>query len=73
MNGHLNSSCFKNTDGKYFTLEEYENLIDADQTDKDKNLIYLYATDKEEQFSFIEAAKDKGYDVLLMNDVLAPH
>jgi molecular chaperone HtpG len=62
---------FVNTDGKYFTWEEYENIISGDQTDKDKKLVYLYATDKEEQYSFIEAAKEKGYDVLLMNDVLA--
>jgi len=62
---------FQNTDGKSFTWEEYENIISANQTDKDKKLVYLYATNKDEQFSFIEAAKDKGYDVLLMNDVLA--
>jgi molecular chaperone HtpG len=62
---------FQNTDGKSFNWEEYENIISANQTDKDKKLVYLYATNKEEQFGFIEAAKDKGYDVLLMNDVLA--
>lgn len=62
---------FQNTDGKSFTWEEYENIISANQTDKDKKLVYLYATNKEEQYSFIEAAKAKGYDVLLMNDVLA--
>jgi molecular chaperone HtpG len=62
---------FTNTDGKNFTWEEYENLIKANQTDKNKKLVYLYATSKEEQFTFIEAAKDKGYDVLLMDDVLA--
>ena len=62
---------FQNTDGKSFTWEEYENIISANQTDKDKKLVYLYATNKEEQFHFIEAAKGKGYDVLLMNDVLA--
>ena len=62
---------FQNTDGKSFTWEEYENIISANQTDKDKKLVYLYATNKDEQFSFIEAAKDKGYDVLLMSDVLA--
>jgi molecular chaperone HtpG len=62
---------FQNTDGKSFTWEEYENIISANQTDKDKKLVYLYATNKDEQFSFIEAAKEKGYDVLLMNDVLA--
>jgi molecular chaperone HtpG len=62
---------FVNTEGKNFTWEEYENIISANQTDKDKKLVYIYATDKEEQYSFIEAAKEKGYDVLLMNDVLA--
>ncbi len=62
---------FQNTDNKSFTWEEYENVISANQTDKDKKLVYLYATNKDEQFHFIEAAKDKGYDVLLMNDVLA--
>ncbi len=62
---------FQNTDGKSFNWEEYENIISANQTDKDNKLVYLYATNKDEQFHFIEAAKDKGYDVLLMNDVLA--
>jgi molecular chaperone HtpG len=62
---------FKNTDDKSFTWEEYENIISANQTDKDKRLVYLYATNKEEQYGFIEAAKARGYDVLLMNDVLA--
>ena len=62
---------FQNTDGKTFTWDEYENIISAFQTDKDKKLVYLYATNKDEQYSFIEAAKGKGYDVLLMNDVLA--
>jgi molecular chaperone HtpG len=62
---------FKNTDGKYFTMEEYETLIKSEQTDKDKNLIYLYTSNPEEQFSFVQAAKNKGYDVLVMNNVLA--
>jgi len=62
---------FQNTDGKSFTWEEYENIIAANQTDKENKVVYLYATNKDEQFSFIEAAKGKGYDVLLMNDVLA--
>src|ERR1035437_2981699 len=62
---------FTNTDGKSFTWEEYENIISANQTDKNKKLVYIYATDKEAQYSFIETAKAKGYDVLLMNDVLA--
>ena len=62
---------FKNTDGKYFTMDEYETLIKGEQTDKDKNLIYLYTNNAEEQFSFVQAAKNKGYDVLLMNNVLS--
>jgi len=66
-------SLLKNTDGKYFTFEEYEKLIKDNQTDKDKNLIYLYATQKDEQHSFIEAAKSKGYDVLLMDGHLDTH
>lgn len=61
---------YKNTDDKYFTPEEYENIIKENQKDKDDNLIHLYASNKEEQFSFIAAAKDKGYDVLLMDSVL---
>ncbi|MCK4879893.1 MAG: molecular chaperone HtpG [Bacteroidales bacterium] len=63
----------KNVDGKYFTLKEYEELIKENQTDKNKSLVYLYATDKAEQFSYIEAAKAKGYDVLLMDGQLDTH
>lgn len=63
----------KNTDGKYFTFEEYDNLIQANQTDKDKNIVCLYATDATEQYSYIEKAKAKGYDVLLMNGQLDTH
>jgi len=62
---------FKNTDNKYFTLEEYETLIKPEQTDKDNNLVYLYTSNLEDQFSFVQAAKNKGYDVLVMNNVLA--
>jgi molecular chaperone HtpG len=62
---------FKNTDGKYFTLEEYETLIKPEQTDKDNTLIYLYTNNQEEQYSFVQAAKNKGYDVLVMNNVLS--
>ena len=61
---------YKNTDGKYFTIEEYENIIKENQKDKDDNLVHLYASNKDEQFSFISAAKDKGYDVLMMESVL---
>ncbi|MEE4198132.1 MAG: molecular chaperone HtpG [Bacteroidales bacterium] len=64
---------FKNTEGKYFTLDEYKKLIKDNQTDKDKNLIYLYATDKDKQYTFIENAKDKGYDVLIMDGQLDTH
>lgn len=62
-----------NTDGKYFTFEEYENLVKPNQTDKDNNLIYLYTTDAEGQYSFIEEAKQKGYDVLVMDGQLDAH
>jgi molecular chaperone HtpG len=57
-------ALFKDVDGKYFTLDEYKTLIKDNQTDKDGNLIYLYTTDKEEQYSYIEAAKQKGYSIL---------
>ena len=60
----------KNVDKKYFTLDEYKELIKDNQTDKYNTLIYLYATDPEEQHSFIQAAKDKGYDVLLFDGSL---
>ena len=66
-------TLFKNSDSKYFTFEEYKSLIAENQTDKDKNLIYLYATDKEKQFTFIENAKAKGYDVLIMDGQLDTH
>lgn len=66
-------SLFKNTDGKYFTFEEYEKVIKENQTDKDKTLVYLYATDKDKQYTFIENAKAKGYDVLLMDGQLDTH
>ncbi len=64
---------FKDTDGKYFTFEEYDNLVNTNQTDKDKNLVSLYATDATEQFSYIERAKAKGYNVLLMDGQLDTH
>ncbi|RLE05631.1 MAG: molecular chaperone HtpG, partial [Bacteroidetes bacterium] len=66
-------ALLKNVDGKYFTLTEYEELIKEKQTDKNKSLVYLYTTDKEEQFSYIAAAKAKGYDVLLMDGQLDTH
>ena len=58
------------TEGKHFTLEEYKTLISSEQTDKDGRTVYLYATDKEAQYAQIEAAKKKGYSVLLMNGTL---
>jgi molecular chaperone HtpG len=67
----INFFLFKNTDGKYFTFEEYEKLIKENQTNKDNSLVYLYTSNKEEQFSFVQTAKDKGYDVLVMDNVLA--
>ena len=66
-------ALLKNMEGKYFTLEEYEKLIKKEQTDKNKTLVYLYATDKAEQYSYVEAAKAKGYDVLLMDGQLDTH
>ncbi len=66
-------ALFKNVDAKYFTLEEYEKLIKENQTDKNKSLVYLYATDKDAQYAYIEAAKEKGYDVLLMDGQLDVH
>ena len=63
----------KNTEGNYFTWEEYEKLVKDNQTDKDKNTIYLYTSDVEDQFTFVEEVKNKGYDVLILDDVLAPH
>ncbi|MEA1887805.1 MAG: molecular chaperone HtpG [Bacteroidota bacterium] len=66
-------ALFKNTDGKYFTFDEYEKIIKDNQTDKNKTLVYLYATDKDSQYSYIDKAKAKGYDVLLMDGELEPH
>ena len=63
-------ALLKDVDGKYFTFEEYRTLIKDTQTDKDGNLIYLYANNKEEQYSYIEAARQKGYSVLLMDGQL---
>lgn len=66
-------ALLKNTEGKYFTFEEYQKLIKDNQTDKNKNLVYLYSTNAESQYSFIDAAKSKGYDVLLMDGHLETH
>ncbi|MCD7914099.1 MAG: molecular chaperone HtpG [Tannerellaceae bacterium] len=66
-------ALFKDVNGKYYTFEEYKTLIKEDQTDKTGNLIYLYTTNLDEQYSYIQAAKDKGYSVLLMDGQLDIH
>ncbi|MCM1521820.1 MAG: molecular chaperone HtpG [Muribaculaceae bacterium] len=63
----------KDTDGKYFTLEEYRKLIESTQTDKDGDVVYIYATDPTAQYSYIKAATDKGYNVLVMDGQLDSH
>ena len=63
-------ALFKDTDGKHFTYEEYKTLIKDQQTDKDGTLVYLYANDKDEQYTYIEAAKAKGYSVLMFDGQL---
>jgi len=66
-------ALFKNADDKYFTFDEYEKLIKDSQTDKHKNLVYLYSTDMEKQYSFTDAARKRGYDVLVMDGQLDTH
>jgi molecular chaperone HtpG len=63
----------KNTEGKYFSIEDYRKSIEEGQTDKDKKVVFLYATDAEGQYSFIDAARSKGYDVLVMDCQLDSH
>ena len=63
----------KNIDGKHFTLDEYKTLIEENQTDKDGNITYLYASNLDDQFTFIDGAREKGYDVLLMDGQLDTH
>lgn len=63
----------KDTEGKYFTLEEYKTLVEGTQTDKDGDVVYLYATDPVSQYTYIKAATDKGYNVLLMDGQLDSH
>ena len=63
-------ALMKDTEGKYFTFDEYKTLIEANQKDKNDQLVYLYATDREEQYSYIKAAQDKGYSVLLLDGQL---
>ena len=69
----MNFALFKNTDGKFFAFDDYRKAIEGSQTDKDKRTVYLYATDKEAQWGDIEAAKNLGYDVLLMDCELDSH
>ncbi len=66
-------ALLKNTDGKYFTYDEYKEIIKGNQTDKNGTLVYLYTSDKDEQFSFIRTAKEKGYDVLVMDGQFDTH
>jgi molecular chaperone HtpG len=66
-------ALLKNVDGKYFTFDEYKNLVKPNQENKDGDLIYLYTTNKDEQYSYIEQAKAKGYDILLMDGQLDVH
>ena len=66
-------ALLKNTEDKFFSIDEYKEKITTNQTDKDKKLVFLYATDKQEQFAYIKAAADKGYDVLLMDCELDSH
>jgi molecular chaperone HtpG len=63
----------KNTDGKYYTLDEYKALVKDNQTDKNKKLVYLYTTNAQEQHSYVQTATDHGYDVLVMDGVLDQH
>lgn len=69
----LKFALLKNTDGKFFSFEDYRKAVEGEQTDKDKKVVYLYATDTEAQYSFIEGARNKGYDVLLMDCELDSH
>ena len=69
----MNFALLKNTDGKYFAIEDYRKAIETEQTDKDKKVVFLYATNLDEQYPFIERAKNKGYDVLLMDCELDSH
>ena len=69
----LKFALLKNVDGKYFNFDEYRTAVSGNQTDKDNKVVYLYATDKDAQYSFIEGAENKGYDVLLMDCELDAH
>ncbi|MDE7426506.1 MAG: molecular chaperone HtpG [Muribaculaceae bacterium] len=69
----LKFTLLKDTQGKYYTLEEYKTLVEASQTDKDGKIVYLYTTDSTAQYSYIKAAEDKGYSVLVMDGQLESH
>ena len=69
----LKFALLKNVEGKYFSFDEYRTAVSGNQTDKDNKVVYLYATDKDAQYSFIEGAENKGYDVLLMDCELDAH
>ena len=69
----LKFALLKNTDGKYFSLDEYKTAVETAQTDKDGNVVILYATDAEKQYSYVEQAKNMGYDTLLLDCELDPH
>ena len=69
----LKFALLKNTDGKYFSLDEYKTGVEPQQTDKDKKIVMLYATDAEKQYTWIEQARNMGYDVLLMDCELDSH
>lgn len=66
-------SLLKDVDGSYYTFEEYKTLVKSEQTDKEGSVIYLYTNSKDDQYSYIQAAKDKGYNVLIMDGQLDPH
>lgn len=68
-----NFTLLKNTENQYFTFEEYEKKIKPNHTDKDKKLVYLYASNVDDQYTYIQAAKDRGYDVLVMDSPLSAH
>lgn len=66
-------TLYKNTDGEYYTLDEYKTKIEVNQTDKDSKVVFLYTSNLDQQYSYISAAKDKGYDVLVMDTPLSSH
>ena len=66
-------ALLKDTEGKYYSFDEYKELVKEAQTDKDKKLVYLYATSADKQYAFVQAARDKGYNVLLMDCELDAH